>query len=1119
MSIETECSECGKQYRFSDDRAGRTTRCKDCGADIEIPSKRRKSGSKKRKSSSLGPGVLIGGVVAGVAALVGLLAVLFLRQPAAPPANPIPANNAPGIANAPANAPLNVPAPAVAQNSAVPQATTPTTPAVPAVTNPATPVVPNLPAGVPQPAVPTTPSVTPPSATPPAAPGFQKPAFAAFFKPVANWKAQVDPPAEKFTFELSKKFQIKTVEGYLSDEHILFSETPSRLALIGSDNQSRTVWNLATGEKGNILKGPRISGRTIGFSPDGQYVAWYRFENGGGIEVYDLPAKKSLGTLALEAKKFNVASIAMPTPTRLVAVSDVNHGIMTWKLPSGESDRSINLGDRARPGDRRAFSPGGRLLAVLGDAIKRSITLIDLDTGDTVGEIEPAQGSSIVLLGMAFSHDGREFAAAFMDSLGREAERIAIWNVADGVISAEFQLPNPDERKLEVVSRQQSLQWFPDGQRLLLNGRYVIDRTAKNVVYAFAKPTLDVDTLRTRRILSDTTIASWEGTKQSAVLAPLELNADELARAKEIAAAGGLLVDAKLPKLTLLDRSKAADRSAIAAGWRATADPGSAPASSASKIPLKGAEGLIREIVVSRPDAKLVGLRYTDEEESMQTGVSRVNPQSQTVTGTNRTRARVRFAPTACRTNWIELHDASQREPVRRLALDFPCELMSISPDGSRVLVQAINGEGRLDVYSADGQHIAGCRPFQDEAEADKRAIVSAEFLDANTVAACSVNDHLIVFRVPSCEPVYAVEDAGTLAISPGGKMIATSAQQKIDFRDALTGEGLGSVRVEDNFASIAFSPAGDRLAVLTLNHKETAVLLIDVASGSTTSVPIPPATLPLVWTGDNHVLVGSPKLNQRPPAKGIVGLDRTLMLVDLTFKAVVWSYVTNVPDNVALAMKPYDGRLWWAGPSGNTGDRQLVAEKLPEPTVLKRLDGKSLNAQALVRPGSSVDLQVAVTEPAEIADFAKKAQASIDNSVKANELTVKSGEATRLVVSIAPAAASGTFTIETFGLGAGTGKREQVTVQKKAVTVRIAYETSGKTIWESKNDLTNSFFGFTRLPQGKSVQTALDESMWEQALTTLRQNFPPAYIFKSETALGLGSSRLTGKGATLEGK
>ena len=66
MSIETECSECGKQYRFSDDRAGRTVRCKDCGVDIEIPTKRRKGGSKKRKNSSLVPGVLIGGVVAGV---------------------------------------------------------------------------------------------------------------------------------------------------------------------------------------------------------------------------------------------------------------------------------------------------------------------------------------------------------------------------------------------------------------------------------------------------------------------------------------------------------------------------------------------------------------------------------------------------------------------------------------------------------------------------------------------------------------------------------------------------------------------------------------------------------------------------------------------------------------------------------------------------------------------------------------------------------------------------------------------------------------------------------------------------------------------------------------------
>ena len=76
---------------------------------------------------------------------------------------------------------------------------------------------------------------------------------------------------------------------------------------------------------------------------------------------------------------------------------------------------------------------------------------------------------------------------------------------------------------------------------------------------------------------------------------------------------------------------------------------------------------------------------------------------------------------------------------------------MAVSPDGSHVLVQAIDGEGRLDVFSADGKHVAGCRPYQEESDKQKREIASAVFLNASTVAAATMDDQLIVFRLARC--------------------------------------------------------------------------------------------------------------------------------------------------------------------------------------------------------------------------------------------------------------------------------------------------------------------------------------------------------------------------------
>ena len=93
------------------------------------------------------------------------------------------------------------------------------------------------------------------------------------------------------------------------------------------------------------------------------------------------------------------------------------------------------------------------------------------------------------------------------------------------------------------------------------------------------------------------------------------------------------------------------------------------------------------------------------------------------------------------------------------------------------------------------------------------------------------------------------------------------------------------------------------------------------------------------------------------------------------------------------------------------------------------------------------------------------------------------------------------------------------VIVQRKSVALRLAYEMNGKSVWESKHDVSNDFFGITRLPEGKDAQTALDENMWKQALSTLERNLPPSHVFSAESARGLGTSRLTVNGLAPAGR
>ena len=1108
MPIQVACEECGKRYRYSDERAGQTVECKECGSDIEIPGGRSRGGKKKKskKNSGLPVGVLAGCGIAAVA-LLGLAAFLFTRprQPAL--TNPqVAATGEQTSATNPAQPPQSLAAPinpASPTNSVAPGA---------AHSNPAS--QPNPSTTIPA----TSPAVPPPNTKPVTtgvASGFKQSKKANGFKPVENWKVSVDPSLDAVVLDDSKPFKIKTVSGFLSESVVSHPTTPSPLIFIGTDVASKEpieLWNIVTGTKTASIKAPKIGGQNVGISPDGSLIAWFRHEGtGGGIEVYDVKAKKTLGVLQVDSNKFNVARVCLPTPKRIVALSNVHRSILSWALPSGDLERQIEMGENGNPDPQFAFSPGGRFLAVVSDFLKESVDIYDMDSGEKAGSLEFADRGPD-LFGIAFSLDGKQLAGVYATSFSDKAERIAIWNVADGAITADFELPDPDQRKRDLLNSQSGLQWFPDGKRLLFSGQYVIDVDSKSVVFELPKPTLDFSRRVTRRIVSNTSIAAWEGTKQSAAISPIVIQADDIARAREVAAAGGLMFDAKLPRLTAFDRSKATDRSATNSAWKAGSDPAPGTASLLDSIPFNTDEGRCRELEFSSSSPGIACARIADEGDPSSIAMKSLFTRTHLITGNKRSRIRSRVPPLPCVKNWLEIVDASKQAPSRRIDVSFPCELMAVSPDGSHVLVQAIDGEGRLDVFSADGQHVAGCRPYQEESDKLKREIASAAFLNANTDAAATMDDQLIVFRLPACEPVYSLDDAGTVTVSPGGKYIATCAQDRVDLRDALSGESRGVVPVEGTVLELTFSVKGDKLAALTDGRRGTALIVIDMATGSATSVPIPQATLPMVWCGENELLLGNP-LTNAPSVKGAkFNQGRSLMLLDLSRKAIVWSYAYDSQDNLTFGRKTFDGRFWLAGAGDSGKPSQIKAISLPEPATAKLLEGKTFDAQALVHPGSSIGLKFECPDPAGLTGYSKKVREQIENGIKLNELTIDEKSPVKMVVSIAPLNESGSITLKMLGV-AQIDKAPDFTLQRKGVSVRISYETEGKSIWESNHQVFNYAFGLVRIPDGKDLQTYFDQMMWQRASNLVEGSIPPSHVFASGSTRGLGSSRLTVKG------
>lgn len=1093
MAIQVNCPDCGRSCRFRDERAGEVVECKACGADIRLSKRTPNSGTvgqRKKQPQPQAKGsfqklLLGGGVIAGV--LIAILVFLFTRGEDALRAD----NQQTGEASDPA--PVE---------------------AVSATADKAPPVI--APQGTEHQATsaPSSGPVRPPAGLAMGGSGFQtaQAEEGSNFLPAHDWKVSVDPSAEPSLGEFTEKFNVKLSGGFIMEEHVRYPDLPSPFVLIGGDGpgkEHRELWNLQTGAKVTTLKGVKITGRTVGLSTDGTLVGWFRHAAGsggvnGGIEVYDIEAQKSLGAVPVDSQKLNVAQVAIPNKKRLLACSNVNRKIVSWKLPSGELEREIQLEDKGQPDPHWAFSPGGRYVAVVTNYLSREIQIFDLDSGAKAGTIAFEKPGPIIY-GMAFSRNGTEFAVAYASPFENKAERFVIWKVEDGSIVSDFVVPNPENRKIDALHSKGSLQWFPDGQRLLYKGIYIVDRSSKSFVYALDKPAFEYQTGLTRRVLSDNVIVSWDGDHQKSNLHPLKIGADEIAQSKAVTQSGGQLFDAKLPPLTAFDRGRAKDQSEVGHDWQVTPDPAEGAVDLADTITMS-ADGRVCEMAFSRKDTGIVCVRMRESDGAP--AIERLSSRPEVLMQLHGSSVRLRVlrSPAKGRTNWINVYDAIQKKLAKRIDIPFPCELMAVSPDGKKILVQAIDGDGRLDVFSTtDGQHEAACRPFQDESEQKDRGIATAIFVDHDTIAVSSRGDKLVAFKIPTCEPLYSSSDDGLVAISPGGKWIATCTSEDVHLRDAQTGEGRGTIATGAvGVLGHSFSPKGDRMAILVTGLKETELRIVDLATGGTSSIPLPQSFPPVMWVDENSVLLSA--------MPGQHGADHAMYLVDLTRNAVLWTYLYSPLDDLCFNERTFDGRFWIAGPIGKGDSRRMTALTLPDESIKRQLAERDFESRALVKPGTAVALSLTFAEPAEVKNFRSQAESIVEQRIQDNKLLVMEDAAIQLVVDISPSTSAGQMQVNMTSIGAGKVNRQDISVERRRVAIRLAYQQGGQTIWESKSEVGNDSFFVERIADGEAVQTALDKSMWERTLIALKIHLPPSYIFAAGTQ-GLGASRLTGRG------
>lgn len=1099
MSISVRCSDCGVRSQYPDRLAGQIVPCRACGSDVEVEAaasgrgRSSKGGGKKSKTAaSAGAGGLVlaaslGGVLLVGSVVAGVVIVMAARRPAAGPAGQLAAadaghNNGNNAAPAPAAA-VNHAAPATGFQNAggnagnlgeVAQADGTNRPV-------ATPVGKTAPAAAR--------SVTPNNNA-----GGLRPATTAGTRLTITqptpWQVPVDPPTTPTEFASQKPIKLKLDRNHLRDPAVVYPVTPGNVVGIRLGIGTRNpleLFDLTTGRSLGQVPVPGFTG-SIGLSHDGKYVA---MANSGGstITVHDTKTKKPLGELTAGTNQspFRVASLAFPRDDRLVAVSQLERAVKVWELPSGNPICEIRGNDKFAPFPMHVYSPGGNYIAVNADFLAKRIEIYSLQTGERVGSLEiEGNATSLDLAGMAFSSDGKEFAALYdVTSRGgrQNFSQFVVWNVETGKIASDFDIEPKLKEQLSPAYQKERLEPFPGSRRWLAHGTGIIDCDREQLIYSF--PKLErVDLKVARRVMGPDWLVGVVVDNPDARLESISLNAQELAAAAEIASSGGLSIDTGLPPLTPADHREAA-LLPLSQEWSLTADPGPVAAAPKEMVALNAGGGVVRDFVVNRSSEPRWTVRVAEGENLSDPKIrvyeSMPEPMRRTL--------RARPPQVTARKSTIESFDAATGASAGRFELPFSGSLLSVSSNGKLALVELHQGEGRLDLIDmTTGQPVMAWRPYRNVQDSRHRELFSAEFIDDDHVATLNKGDELVVWKLNPLTPVYRVEKIRQVVVTPGQAWLLVVRDElgkspSLCGLQATTGESAGSIELSGQVCAVACHPQGELVAVSHGSDANQQVSVISLSQGSVVDqFPVPGLGQHLQWLSDDYLLMNGSQLLSRP------------------LQAMVWKY--DVDKAVFPSASPsLHGQ--WAAAQGNRW--QVRSAVLPQPGVVSQLDAGKLESMAIVKPGTKVSLRLNIGNEPELAGVREHGEADVKAQLTKARQTVESpGNAVDVVIDVRLKPGE---TVELSKIG---NRSETQSVVRKTIEFEVTYRQGTRVIWKTERRVGNLDRLLIRVRPDEPAQEAADRAMTDAAKRFLSTIELPSHILSDAAKDGLGHSALT---------
>jgi WD40 repeat protein len=208
---------------------------------------------------------------------------------------------------------------------------------------------------------------------------------------------------------------------------VAFSADGKRLAAPCLDGTVR-VWDPATGQELSTLPGQQGEMLAVAFAPTGGGTPRRLASAGrdGRVKLWDLFVSNT--PLSLPGHAALVTGVAFGAGgRRLASAAPDEHAVLVWDLADGQPLHRL-----ACTAYRVAFSPSGRLLVTAGGNVMETsrpgeLTVWDAETGRVVQQLA---GHTRLVIGAAFSPDGKYLVSGSADLRKHEPGEVKVWDTA-----------------------------------------------------------------------------------------------------------------------------------------------------------------------------------------------------------------------------------------------------------------------------------------------------------------------------------------------------------------------------------------------------------------------------------------------------------------------------------------------------------------------------------------------------------------------------------------------------------------------------------------------------------------------------------------------------------------